>query len=131
MGKREDIYGSFKAWALDRNSCTTSYIRNPKCGQLRPEIRRESLDNCTVVQCLRGSGFRVQCREFTGLHKKGRLVVGQFLEHTCNPLKLIKYGLGYIIIRTPHTPYSIYLRGTETGRLRVCLRPLLRTSSDI
>ena len=130
MGKREDIYGSFKAWALDRTSCTTSYIRKPKCGQLRPEIRRESLGNCTAVQCLRGSGFRVQCREFTGLHKKGRLVVGQFLEHTYNPLRLMKYGLGYIRMRSPYIAYSIYLRGTEAGRLRVCLRPLLRTASE-
>ena len=27
------------------------------------------------------------------------------------PLKYIKYGFGYIIIRTPYTPYFIYLRG--------------------
>ena len=28
------------------------------------------------------------------------------------PLKYIEYGFGYIIIRSPCTPYSIYLRGT-------------------
>ena len=27
------------------------------------------------------------------------------------PLKYIEYGFGYIIIRSPYTPYSIYLRG--------------------
>ena len=27
-------------------------------------------------------------------------------------LKRIEYGFGYIIITSPHTPYSIYLRGT-------------------
>ena len=28
------------------------------------------------------------------------------------PLKSIEYGFGYIIIRSPYTLYSIYLRGT-------------------
>ena len=28
------------------------------------------------------------------------------------PLKLIEYGFGYVIIRSPNTPYSIDLRGT-------------------
>ena len=28
------------------------------------------------------------------------------------PLKQIEFGLGYNIIRSPYTPYSIYLRGT-------------------
>ena len=28
------------------------------------------------------------------------------------PLKKIEYGFGYIIIRSPYTPYSIYLRRT-------------------
>ena len=28
------------------------------------------------------------------------------------PLKKIEYGFGYTIIRSPYTPYSIYLRGT-------------------
>ena len=28
------------------------------------------------------------------------------------PLKWIEYGFGYVIIRPPYTPYSIYLRGT-------------------
>ena len=28
------------------------------------------------------------------------------------PLELIDHGFGYIIIRSPYTPYSIYLRGT-------------------
>ena len=27
------------------------------------------------------------------------------------PLKQIEYGFGYVIIRCPYTPYSIYLRG--------------------
>ena len=29
-------------------------------------------------------------------------------------LKQIEYGFGYITLRSPHTPYSIYLRGTLT-----------------
>ena len=29
-----------------------------------------------------------------------------------SPLKYIEYGFGYIIVRFPPTPYSIYLRGT-------------------
>ena len=28
------------------------------------------------------------------------------------PLKCIEYGSGYVIIRSPYTPYSIYFRGT-------------------
>ena len=28
------------------------------------------------------------------------------------PLKQIEFGFGYILIRSPYTPYSIYLRGT-------------------
>ena len=28
------------------------------------------------------------------------------------PLKLIEYGFGYIIIRSPYAPYYFYLRGT-------------------
>ena len=28
------------------------------------------------------------------------------------PLKQIEYGFGYVIIRCPYTPYSIYLRRT-------------------
>ena len=28
------------------------------------------------------------------------------------PLKYIEYGFGYIIIRSPYTPYSVYLGGT-------------------
>ena len=28
------------------------------------------------------------------------------------PLNQIEYGFGYIIIRSPYFPYSIYLRGT-------------------
>ena len=28
------------------------------------------------------------------------------------PLKKIEYGFGYIIVRSPYTAYSIYLRGT-------------------
>ena len=27
-------------------------------------------------------------------------------------LKYIEDGFGYIIVRSPHTPYSFYLRGT-------------------
>ena len=27
------------------------------------------------------------------------------------PLKEIEYGFGYIVIRSPYTPHSIYLRG--------------------
>ena len=30
----------------------------------------------------------------------------------CSSPKQIEYGLGYITIRSPYTPYSIYLRGT-------------------
>ena len=30
------------------------------------------------------------------------------------PLKVIEYGFGKITIRSPYTPYSIYLRGTIT-----------------
>ena len=30
------------------------------------------------------------------------------------PLKSIEYGFGYVLIRPPYTPYSIYLRGTIT-----------------
>ena len=29
------------------------------------------------------------------------------------PLKSIEYGFGYIVIRSPYNPYSIYLRGTK------------------
>ena len=28
------------------------------------------------------------------------------------PMMWIEYGFGYMIIRSPYTPYSIYLRGT-------------------
>ena len=28
------------------------------------------------------------------------------------PLKQIEHGFGYVIIRSPYTPYSIYLSGT-------------------
>ena len=28
------------------------------------------------------------------------------------PPKKIEYGFGYVIVRPPYTPYSIYLRGT-------------------
>ena len=28
------------------------------------------------------------------------------------PLKQLEHGFGYIMIRSPYTPYSIYLRGT-------------------
>ena len=37
-------------------------------------------------------------------------LLGQTLAHTV-PLKSIEYGFGYIIIRSPYTPYSTYLRG--------------------
>ena len=33
------------------------------------------------------------------------------------PLTSIEYGLGYVITRSPHTTYSIYLRGTVVCRL--------------
>ena len=29
------------------------------------------------------------------------------------PLKCIDYGFGYILMVSPYTPYSIYLRGTR------------------
>ena len=32
--------------------------------------------------------------------------------NSSSPLKYIEYGFGYVTIRSPHTPYSIYLRGT-------------------
>ena len=32
------------------------------------------------------------------------------------PLKRIEYGFGYIIVRSPYIPYSIYLRGTITPK---------------
>ena len=31
-----------------------------------------------------------------------------------SPLKWIESGIGYIIKRSPYTPYSIYLRGSTT-----------------
>ena len=38
-------------------------------------------------------------------------------QKTLVPLRYIEYGFGYIIIRSPHTTYSIYLRGTIGSRL--------------
>ena len=40
------------------------------------------------------------------------------------PLKSIEYGFGYMIIRSPYTPYSIYFRGT----IGVCHGGLIRFS---
>ena len=37
------------------------------------------------------------------------------------PLKWIEYGFGYIIIRSPYTPYSIYLRWTARVFLAIPL----------
>ena len=45
------------------------------------------------------------------------------------PLKQTEYGFGYIIIRSPYTPYSIYLRGTNA-----CFKKLSgvhRTNTDL
>ena len=38
------------------------------------------------------------------------------------PLKEIEYGFGYITIRSPHTPYSTYLRGTIGVESPTCSR---------
>ena len=40
------------------------------------------------------------------------------------PLKYIEYGSGYIIIRSPYTPHSIYLRGTISPKPRTLISKL-------
>ena len=50
-----------------------------------------------------------------------------------NPLIWIEYGFGYIRIRSPYTPYSIYLRGTIGLRVqqRVPRPPFTSPSSRL
>ena len=51
-----------------------------------------------------------------------------------SPLRSIEYGFGYVIIRSPYTPYSIHLRGTIgcRGCAYVVLKaPVLEGLSDL